>query len=80
MLINGDPDSHGMILQLAVHLIHIEAIIQILFQSDYILQTLPSLPLVHLRLQPSFLFQYLKPSLTPKKLCDKQIALMIVAE
>ena len=71
VLINGDPDSHGMILQLAVHLIHIEAIIQILFQSDYILQALPSLPLVHLGLQPPFLLQYLKASLTPKELRDK---------
>ena len=37
VFINGDPDSHRMILQLTVHLIHIESFIEILFQSDYVL-------------------------------------------
>lgn len=30
MLIDRDPDSHCMVLELAIHLVHIQAIIQIL--------------------------------------------------
>lgn len=30
MLIDGDPDSHCMVLELTIHLVHIQAIIQIL--------------------------------------------------
>ena len=80
MLINRNPDSHCVILQLTVHLIHIEAIIKILLQPYYILQALPSLPLVHLGLQPSFLLQYLEPPLAAEELGDKEVALVIVAE
>lgn len=80
VLINRNPDSHCVILQLTVHLIHIEAIIKILLQPDYILQALPSLPLVHLGLQPSFLLQYLEPPLAAEELGDKEVALVIVAE
>ena len=37
VLIYRNPDSHCVILQLTVHLIHIEAIIKILLQPYYIL-------------------------------------------
>ena len=55
VLINGYPYCHRMILQLTVHLIHVESIIQVFLETDYVLQAFPCLPLVHLCLQPAFL-------------------------
>ncbi len=65
-----------MILQLTVHLIHVESIIQVFLETDYVLQAFPCLPLVHLRLQPAFLLEDLKAALAPKELGDKEIALV----
>ena len=55
MLIDRDPDSHGVILQLAVHLIHVETVIEVLLKPQDVLLALLLLPQSHLGLEPALL-------------------------
>ena len=76
MLIYRYPYGHGIILKLAVHLVHVEPVIKVLLKSEYVLLALFFLPLSHLTLQPSFLAQNLETSLTPEELRDEEIGLL----
>ena len=55
VLIDRDPDGHGVILQLAVHLIHVETVIEVLLKPQDVLLALLLLPQSHLGLEPALL-------------------------
>ena len=76
MLIDRDPDGHGIILQLAVHLIHVETIIEVLLKPQDVLLALPLLPQSHLVLKPALLSEDLEATLAPQELGDKEIRLL----
>ena len=79
MLIDRDPDGHSIVLQLAVHLIHVKTIIEVLLKPQYVLLTLSLLPESHLALEPAFLAEDLEASLAPQELSDKEIRLLALS-
>ena len=76
VLIDRDPDGHGVILQLAVHLIHVETIIEVLLKPQDVLLALSLLPQSHLGLEPPLLAEDLEATLAPQELSDKEIRLL----
>ena len=76
MLIDRDPDGHGVILQLAVHLIHVETVIEVLLKPQDVLLALSLLPQSHLGLEPPLLAEDLEATLAPQELSDKEIRLL----
>ena len=76
VLIDRNPDGHCIILELAVHLIHVKTIIEVLLKPENVLLALSLLPKSHLALEPTFLAENLEATLAPQELGDKEIRLL----
>lgn len=76
VLIDRDPDGHCIILELAVHLIHVKTIIEVLLKPQNVLLALSLLPQSHLALEPAFLAEDLEATLAPQEFGDKEIRLL----
>lgn len=74
MLVDWYPHGHSIVLKLTVHLVHVKAIIEMLFQPQYVLFIFSLFPLLHLILKPPFLLENCKTSLTSEELSDEHIA------
>jgi hypothetical protein len=76
VLIDRDPDGHCIILELAVHLIHVKTIIEVFLKPQYVFLALSLLPQSHLALEPALLAEDLEATLAPQELGDKEIRLL----
>ncbi len=75
MVIDGDPNGHCVVLKLAVHLVHIQTVIKVLLESKNVLFVFCLLPLSHLGLQPSFLFEDLEAELAAEELSNEDVTM-----
>lgn len=73
MLVDWNPNAHGMSLHQTVELVYIEAIINVSLEPHNILNSTVLVPVMNFMIKPPIFFEKSKALLTSQKLVDKQV-------
>ena len=75
MLVDWQPDLHGVVSILAVDLVQIEAIVHRLLNADDVVIVTDIKPVVKHGLHPALAMQKIEADLTAQKLSNKEVSL-----
>ena len=75
MLVDGQPDLHGIVCVLPIDLVQVKAVVHALFYLCDVLEVADIEPVVKHALHPALAVKQVEANLTAQELCDKEVSL-----